>query len=130
MTINPKVILLNLIVSVALYETIFKNLLITGLENNMFIFVFVGLISSLMIKEYRFGHYIKRVFYNSTIFSLLFVLIFVFDMSMADKEFHVNLDVFILLSIFIWLTHFFGSLAGIVPQGICERFRKKEKATL
>ncbi len=130
MTINIKVILTNLILSAVLYEIIFKYLLITGMENIMFILAFAGLVSSLLIKEKKFWHYIKRVIFNSMIFSSLFVLIFVFDMSMADKEFHANPDIFIILFIFFWLTHFFGSLTGIVPQGICERFRKKDKATL
>ncbi len=130
MTINPKVMLINLMISAALYEIIFKYLLIIGLENILFILAFAGFISSLLIKENKFGYYIKWAFFNSIIFSLLFALIFVFDVSMIDKEFHINPDIFIILFIFFWLTHFFGSLAGIIPQGILERLRKQEKGSL
>lgn len=130
MTIHQKIIFLNLIISLALFEAIFKYLLITGLENIAFVIIFTGFIFSFLIKEYKFKNYRKRAFINSITFSLLFILVFIFDILITDNRLSYKPDIFIILFTFFWLAHFAGSLIGTVPLGVYERLRKENGKSL
>ncbi len=131
MTINyPKIIFLNLIASVLIWILVFKIGIISGFENIIFLIACAGFAVSFFVKENLLVHYIKAMFLNSLFFGFLFVFIFDLFASSIDSQAKIDLIGSIIFMPFCGAVYFFGALAGIIPQGICERLRKQEKGNL
>lgn len=127
----PKIIFLNLIISILVYVFFYNDT-----DNSIRGIVFLGFISSFFFRENLLRSFLKLMLINSFFFFLLFIPINylgeiikdIIDIGKSD-----NLT-FILNSIGLsfGFTHFyfFGYLAGIIPMGIYERFRKQGKVNL
>lgn len=122
MAINyPRIIFLNLIVSVVLLVLIFKTGKISSFENNLFLIALAGFILSFFSKENLLVRYVKLTFLNSLFFGFLFAL-FLF---ITDNQAELTLKGLVFGSLLLGVPYFFGYIIGIIPQGIRERLRKQ-----
>jgi hypothetical protein len=132
MTINySKIIFLNLIASILVY-ILFNDDTMTSIEG----IIFLGFISSFFFRENLLGRFLKLMLINMLAFGLLTVIIAYLGWIVIYIMGESNLDsLFVFLS-FISLAfgnmilYSYGYIAGIIPQGIRERFRKQEKGNL
>lgn len=132
MTINySKIIFLNLITSIMVYIFFYADT-DAGLRG----IIFLGFVSSLFFKENLLGSFLKLMLINSLFFFILSLLIAYLGWAAIDfmgKGSSESLflisrsDDFSLVNVIFYS---YGYIAGIIPQGIYERLRKKDKAII
>ncbi len=129
MTINyPKIIILNLIMSIIVYIFFYADT-DAGLRG----IIFLGFVSSLFFKENLLGSFLKLMLVNSLFFFMLSLLIAYLGWAAIDFMdkggpeslfFILRSDDFSLVNVIFYS---YGYIAGIIPLGIYERLRKKQK---
>lgn len=125
MLINySKMIFLNLIISILIY--ILSLNMDMDTNKGIAIVVLLGFVSSLFFKENLLGHFLKLTLVNTLIFYFLSVLIIYLELVINYNILGDGDNLAFGYAIF----YSFGYIAGIIPQGIFERFKKREKVNL